>query len=448
MNEWQNLALAVLLVVMAEIANEVMIALFRVKNATTRFRIRLISLLSCFFVFFIVPLKMVELTILGENMTAGDLSLIDPSYRWSARSAMVTSGYSGFGRVSVILLIVAVVCFVFIFLFSKYIVSRVLWCEPARDVRLLALVEDVSRELGVTVKQVMICWKKCDAFVYGYPPVLAVGKDLLDIVDEKELRIIIRHELHHVKGKDTLLKPMLTALCIIFTYNPFIWLLYKKLFADRECSCDQASITSSQDTRTFLSLLLKFHSLAYGNPHSLAVHWIGATHRVDSLFSYEKTRKIPVIVCFLVTFSSLFVGGTQLFEEQYVEIGSSVISFDAVVYDYRVTDLVEYFSDLPLAELYQEKALKKEVEISLHENELSELLNAATLSGNGVTIKMATRPIGRKKPQTFEKDNIVDANCTLIIDIDVEGRLYVSIKTLKEQVQEDAVLNGGVEIPL
>jgi beta-lactamase regulating signal transducer with metallopeptidase domain len=443
MNEWQGLALAVLLVVMAEIANEIMIALFRVKNATTRFRIRLISLLSCFFVFFIVPLRMVELTILGENTLPGDLSLIDPSYKWGVHSAMATPTFSRFGQVSLILVAAAVVCCVFMFLFSKYIISRVLWCEPAHDIRLLTLVEDVSRELGVTVKQVMICWKKCDAFVYGYPPVLAVGKDLLDLVDEEELRIIIKHELHHIKGKDTLLKPVLTALCIIFMYNPMIWFLYKKLFADRECSCDQASITSSKDTRTFLSLLLKFHNLAQGAPYSLAVHWIGATHRIDSLFLYEKTRKIPVIVCFFVTFSSLFVGGTQLFEEQYVEIGSSAI-LDTVSSNYPGTDAA-YFSDRPLAELYEE--IKKEVEIPLHENEFSELLNAATLSGNGVTIKIATRPIGRKKPETLKKDNIVDTNCTLIIDMDEKGRLYVSIKELKEQTQKDAVLTG-VETPL
>ena len=435
MNEWQNLVLAVLLVVMVEIANEIMITLFRVKNATTRFRIRLISLLSCFFVFFIVPLRMLELTILGGNTPTGDLSLIDSSYRWSARSAMVTWEYSWFGRVSVILLVAAVVCCIFMFLFSKYIVSRVLWCEPAHDIRLLTAVEDVSRELGVTVKQVMVCWKKCDAFVYGYPPVLAVGKDLLDLVDDKELRIIIKHELHHIRAKDTLLKPVLTALCIIFMYNPMIWVLYKKLFTDRECSCDQASIASSQDTRTFLSLLLKFHNLAQGAPYSLAVRWMGATHRIDSLFSYEKTRKIPVIVCFFVTVSSLFVGGTQLFEEEYVEIGN----FSLSALSYTNQKEAAYFSDGPAAELYLEMAsIKKEVEIPLRENEFSELLNAATLSGNGVTIKIATRPIGRKKPQTFK---MVD-NCTLIINIDADGKFYVSIR------DRDAILTGGRETPL
>ncbi|MBU7023527.1 MAG: hypothetical protein HXS40_05110, partial [Theionarchaea archaeon] len=71
MNEWQNLALAVILIVVAQFTNEGIIALLRVRNATTRFRIRLISLLSCFFVFLIVPFKVVELTILSRDIPLG-----------------------------------------------------------------------------------------------------------------------------------------------------------------------------------------------------------------------------------------------------------------------------------------------------------------------------------------------------------------------------------------
>jgi Zn-dependent protease with chaperone function len=205
MNEWQNLALAVLLVAMAEIANEMIIALFRVRNATTRFHIRLISLLSCFFVFLIVPLKMVELTILSDESEVFRSS----SSVWGTRSAMVTFSYSTFALISLALVVAAVVCFVLMFVFSNRIVSRLLGCEPATDHRLLSVVEEVSREVGVTVKQVMISQKKHDAFVYGYPPSLAVGGDLLDILDDEELRIIIRHELYHIKGRDTLLKPVL-----------------------------------------------------------------------------------------------------------------------------------------------------------------------------------------------------------------------------------------------
>jgi beta-lactamase regulating signal transducer with metallopeptidase domain len=431
MNEWQNLALAVLLVAMAEITNEIIIALFKVRNATTRFHIRLISLLSCFFVFLIVPLKVVELTILSDESEV----LRGSSSVWGTRSAMMSFSYSTFALISLALVIIAVFCFLSMFVFSNRIVSRLLGCKPAADHRLLSVVEEVSREVGVTVKHVMISQKKHDAFVYGYPPSLAVGGDLLDILNDEELRIIIRHELYHVKGKDTLLKPMLTALCIIFLYNPMAWFLYRRLFIDRECCCDQKVLVSSHDTRTFLSLLLKVHDFTYQNPYSLAVHWMGSVNRIDSLFSHEKTRKIPVLVCLFFTLSSLFMGGTQLFEERYVEIEGSDLSIDSsALCPARVDNFSDYFSDLPLAEWHQKKIASQEVGIPLHESELVKLLSGPLTKG-GVTIRMASRPIGRK-PQFFGRNDIVSANCHLIIDIDPEGRLLVSLKQMQQEQQE------------
>ena len=218
MNEWQNLTLAILLVVTAEIANEIIIVLFRVKNAATRFRIRLISLFSCFFVFLVLPLKMIELIIpSGDSLiTSGNNEpyILDGPVIWVSR-------LSQFALISIVLLVVAAFCFVIMLLASGRIVSATLCCEPASDSRLLNLVEEVSCEMGVRVKKVVICQKKFDAFVYGFPPSLAVGRDLLDVLDEKELRIVIRHELYHVKGRDTLLKPLFTALCIYSCTTPW-----------------------------------------------------------------------------------------------------------------------------------------------------------------------------------------------------------------------------------
>ncbi len=449
MNEWHNLALAVLLVVVAEIANEMIIALFRVKNAATRFRIRLISFFSCFFVFLVLPLRIIELVIpFGDSaLTSGDSPYI------LGRQAMLASRLSRFAWVSIILLAAAAFCFVIMLLASRRIVSSTLSCEPTSDSRLLRLVEDMSSEMGVTVHQVMISRKKCDAFVYGYPPSLAIGRDLLSILDDEELRIIIRHELYHVKGRDTLLKPLFTALCITFLYNPMVWFLYKRLFTDRECCADRGVLTSSQDTRTFLSLLLKFQSLGNENSHSFAVHWMGlpvhwmgATDRLDSLFSNEKARKIPVLVCLFFTFSSLFVGGTQLFGERYLEIDSSASIDSAAQYYSRVSNLPDYFLDIPLAEWYQKKNEPQRVRILLQESELVELLKVSEFSEGGVTItiRLAAVPIGRRRQLFGGNDIVFDANSHLVIDADPDGKLFVSLETIQ---QEEGEIPPGMEYP-
>ncbi len=443
MNEWQNLALAVSLVVVAEIANEITIAILRVRNATTRFRIRLISLFSCFFVFLVLPLRMVELIIpSGKSLISSESN----SPYILGGPVILASRLSRFAWISILLVLSAVFCLLMMLIFSKVIISHVLKCTPVSDPHLLALVREISCELNVHVNGVVLCRKKCDAFVYGYPPTLAVGSELLNMLNEDELRIIIRHELYHVRGKDTLIKPVVTALCIIFMYNPMVWFLSSRLAADRECQADQGAITSSQDTLTFLALLLKVHDLTRGVPHSLAVHWIGSVNRADSLFSTEKTRKIPVLVCFLLSVSLLFGGGTHLFEERYVEIERSSFFFDFATYHSSATDFSVYFIDIPLVEWYQKKNnLQRYVGIPLQESELLELLRICKFSEGGATIRLASLPFWRRK-QLFEgsDDFGFSAVCRLIIDTDADGNLYIFIEKIPTKPEDTRTYNCAI----
>ncbi len=429
MNELQNLVIAVLLVMMVEIANEIIIALFSVKNAETRFRIRLISLLSCFFVFLVLPLKMVELIIpSGESLITSGAN----SPYFFKGPVMLVSCLSRFAWISIGLFITAISCLAVMVLLGNRIVSSRLDCQPASDAHLLTIVEEVSNELGVKVNHVMISEKRYDAFVYGYPPSLAIGNDLLEVLDEEELRIIIRHELYHVKGRDTLLKPLFTAFCIIFLYNPMVWFLYKKLVGDRECYADRGAITCSRDTRTFLSLLLKVHDLGCGNLLSPTIHWTRATGRIDSLFSNEKARKVPVLVCLFLTFSSLFVGGTHLFEDRYLEIGSSDLSIDSVTnYSFHSSNPADYFVDTPLQEWYQKKNDPRRVRIPLQESELVELLKKSEYSEGSITIRLATLPIGRRRQLFGGNDFDFGADCHLVIDA-TGGELFVSLDKIQQ----------------
>ncbi|MGD2072851.1 MAG: M56 family metallopeptidase, partial [Candidatus Thorarchaeota archaeon] len=396
MNEWQNLTMAILLVIGAEIANEMIIALFKVRNAITRFRIRLVSLFACFFVFLVLPLRMIEVIIPArENLIPGG----NNSPFLLEGPVMLASRFSRFAWISFILIMLGAICFITMLLFSKILVPRMLECVPTQNPLLLAMVKEESQALGVHVDAVMISKKKCDAFVFGYPPSLAIGDELLDLLDTQELRIMIRHELYHIKGRDTLLKPLFTALCILFVYNPMVWFLHEKIFSDRESCADQGTLVSSQDTRAFLSLLLKFHTLKRERVHSLTIHWLGATRQIDNILCGEKgkNRILPVFLCVVITLSSLFVGGTQLFADHYVEIGPTKIdiSSENMAPEFNTPD---YFLDIPLIKWYEEKNEQSEgVGILLQESELLELLKASEFSENGVTLRLATLPMARQK---------------------------------------------------
>ncbi|MBU7032017.1 MAG: M48 family metalloprotease [Theionarchaea archaeon] len=439
MNEWQNLTMAVLLVIGAEIANEMIIALFKIRNATTRFRIRLISLLSCFFVFLVLPLRMIEIIIPSrENLITGG----NNSPYILEGPVMLASRFSRFAWITFVLVMVGIMCFIIMLMFSRTLVPRFLECFPSSDFHLLTMVDEESRLLGVNVHRVMISKKKCDAFVFGFPPSLAIGKDLLDLLDPEELRIVIRHELYHIKGKDTLLKPFFTALCILFVYNPMVWFLHEKIFSDRECCADQGTLVSSQDTRTFLSLLLKFHAIKSERGNSLTIRWLGATRQIDNIFCSEKNRILPVFLCILLTFSSLFVGGTQLFAEHYIEIGPT--EFDpSSHYVISESHTPDYFLDTPLIQWYEEKVEQpKGVGILLQESDLLELLKASEFSENGVTLRLATLPMGRQK-QFFREaeDAEFQTSCQLIISSDSDGNLFVKVRKINEFLPHSQSMN-------
>lgn len=438
MNEWHNLILAVSVVIMAEIANEIMIFVFRVRNAQTRFRIRLISLFSCFFVFLVLPLKIVELTIIPSGKDF--ITNVQNSPEFLGVPATLAFRLSRFAWISIVLVIASAICLLAMFLFSKIIVSRVAGCVPVSDPQLLALVEEVSQEMGVTVKNVVISRRKCDAFVYGYPPTLAVGSDLLELLDEEELRIVIRHELHHIKGYDTLLKPIVTALCIVFMYNPMVWFLSRRLSADRECCADVGSITTSKDAQAFLSLLLKFHDFKRANSYPLAVHWVGAANRIDSLFFREKARKIPVFACLFVTVSLLFLSGTHLFDERYIEIGRSDITSYASTPN---MNLSQFFIDIPLVEWSEKKVPDEGVKIPLLESELLELLKVSRIQEGGITVRLGALPIGKRR-QLFGGDYVIDveSDCRLVIDPDNDGHLFVHLTTINSTDTTDTHTNS------
>ena len=77
-----------------------------------------------------------------------------------------------------------------------------------------------------------------NAFVFGFPTSLAISKELIHCLSEKELRMAIRHELAHIKNKDLIIKPVLQALRILFFYNPIVHLLYYKMIKERELMAD------------------------------------------------------------------------------------------------------------------------------------------------------------------------------------------------------------------
>jgi len=80
----------------------------------------------------------------------------------------------------------------------------------------------------------------------------------------EELRFVFLHELAHIKRRDILLGWLAAALQIVHWFNPFVWLAFFRMRADRELACDALALAhaGSNDAqpygRTIIKLLENF----------------------------------------------------------------------------------------------------------------------------------------------------------------------------------------------
>lgn len=127
-----------------------------------------------------------------------------------------------------------------------------------------------------------------------------------------------------MKNRDTLLKPFLISLCLFFVYNPAIYFIYRKIMEQREYIADRKAISTPQDKKTFLSLLLKIHGSGFPAGCGFASK---TNRRVDTLLSEERHRWLPLFLSLMLTTSIL--GTCDLYLKTQ---DSSIISIPSINY--------------------------------------------------------------------------------------------------------------------
>jgi len=75
----------------------------------------------------------------------------------------------------------------------------------------------------------------------------------------RELRLIVLHELVHLKRGDVAINYLLSLLQAVHWFNPLIWLAFVRMRADRELACDEAvlRLMPSHERRTYGGTILK-----------------------------------------------------------------------------------------------------------------------------------------------------------------------------------------------
>jgi beta-lactamase regulating signal transducer with metallopeptidase domain len=154
--------------------------------------------------------------------------------------------------------------------------------------------EDLQRELAGMVREVGLrraprVWMgsaiPSPAVTGVLRPVLLLPAQFEQALSRHEARLVLKHELMHIKRGDLLLNTVLCSLLVLHWFNPLLWFAFFKARLDREAACD-AHVLDSED---------QIQRVAYGHTllkvetsfshHGLSLGFVGIFQRGAALRS-------------------------------------------------------------------------------------------------------------------------------------------------------------------
>jgi bla regulator protein BlaR1 len=103
-------------------------------------------------------------------------------------------------------------------------------------------------------------------------PRLLLPSHVLSACNDREIRLIVLHELAHLKRHDIAGNWLIALASILHWFNPVVWLLSARMRADRELACDELVLSaSSGEAQAYGRTLLKLIEILSPKVRSLAM---------------------------------------------------------------------------------------------------------------------------------------------------------------------------------
>ncbi len=138
-------------------------------------------------------------------------------------------------------------------LWSNFFLWRVVRRErPLLDQKTLELFEECKERMGVqTIVGLIPSAQIKNPALFGFiRPRLLLPKDMLEEASQEEIQNIFLHELAHLRRHDIYLGWVTSFLQILHWFNPFVWLAFHRMRADRELSCDAFVLSRTGDEKS------------------------------------------------------------------------------------------------------------------------------------------------------------------------------------------------------
>ena len=123
---------------------------------------------------------------------------------------------------------------------------------------ILALVDAVRSELGLRRSlRLLISDERIMPMTWGWRrPMVLLPADAMEW-DMERLRIVLRHELAHVKRWDCLTQSVANLVRAFYWFNPLVWLAARQMCLERERACDDLVLSAGARPSEYAGHLLE-----------------------------------------------------------------------------------------------------------------------------------------------------------------------------------------------
>ena len=162
--------------------------------------------------------------------------------------------------------------------------------KPVVDRRLLELTRDLSDDIGLkTPVRLLLSHRSITPMTWGITwPAVLLPRDATEWSDERR-RMILLHELAHVKRRDCLVQFVVWMACSLYWMNPFVWMAVRKMHIERERACEDMVLDSGFQGSDYAEHLLDIAKSLRAAPLS-ALTTVAMAHR-----SHFETRLLAIL---------------------------------------------------------------------------------------------------------------------------------------------------------